>query len=191
MMKTVSFRHVAMLGSFCLAFGSILAYSEPLNEPDTNALNQVLPAGNYDNNPLKTTLSVKNTEGKEVTVYRALKGGKGTGVAFEIHNTCYSGEVKLVMGVDAGGKIIGVRTLAHKETPGRGDKIDIKRGDWILGFTGLSLGNPPVEQWKIKKDGGHFDQFAGATTTPRCVVAAVRQGLEFFAANKAQLIETK
>ena len=70
-----------------------------------------------------------------------------------------------------------------------GDKIDVKKGDWILRFTGLTLGNPPVEKWKVKKDGGQFDQFAGATITPRGVVTAIRKGLEFFAANKAQMTD--
>ena len=64
-----------------------------------------------------------------------------------------------------------------------------KKGDWILRFTGLSLGNPPIDKWKVKKDGGQFDQFAGATITPRGVLGAIRGGLEFFAANKTKLLE--
>ncbi|HZX32998.1 MAG TPA: FMN-binding protein, partial [Rhodocyclaceae bacterium] len=81
--------------------------------------------------------------------------------------------------------------LAHKETPGLGDKIEVKKTDWIERFTGLSLGNPPLERWKVKKDGGQFDQFAGATITPRGVLAAIRGGLEFFAQNKTRLTEEK
>jgi len=96
-----------------------------------------------------------------------------------------------MMAVDAAGRILGVRVLAHKETPGLGDKIEVKKGDWILRFSGLSLGQPPEARWKVKKDGGEFDQFAGATITPRGVVAAVRRGLEFFRANQAQLTEVK
>ncbi len=94
-----------------------------------------------------------------------------------------------MLGMDAQGKILGVRVLAHKETPGLGDKIDVKKTDWILRFTDLSLGNPPVEKWKVKKDGGQFDQFAGATITPRGVVRAIKEGLEFFDAHKAQMLE--
>jgi electron transport complex protein RnfG len=94
-----------------------------------------------------------------------------------------------MLGVDAEGKVLGVRVLAHKETPGLGDKIEVKKGDWILRFAGLSLGNPLPEKWKVKKDGGQFDQFAGATITPRGVVKAVREGLDFFAANQAKLTE--
>jgi electron transport complex protein RnfG len=129
--------------------------------------------------------------GKELTVYRATKGGKVTGVAYEIAGSGYAGPIKLMLGVDADGKVLGVRALAHKETPGLGDKIEVKKGDWILRFTGLSLGAPPKDKWKVKKDGGQFDQFSGATITPRGVVTAVRNGLEFFAANKAQMLEKR
>jgi electron transport complex protein RnfG len=94
-----------------------------------------------------------------------------------------------MMGIAADGKLLGVRVLAHKETPGLGDKIEVKKGDWILRFDGLSLGDPPPERWLVKKDGGQFDQFAGATITPRAVVLAIRGGLDFFAANKAKLTE--
>ena len=97
------------------------------------------------------------------------------------------GEMKLMMGIAADGKLLGVRVLAHKETPGLGDKIEAKKGPWIERFTGLSLGNPPLERWKVKKDGGDFDQFAGATITPRGVMKAIRGGLEFFADNKTAL----
>ena len=85
----------------------------------------------------------------------------------------------------------GVRATAHKETPGLGDKIDPKKTPWILQFNGLSLGNPLPEKWKVKKDGGPFDQFSGATITPRAVVTGIRQGLEFFAANKPNLLEAR
>ena len=108
-----------------------------------------------------------------------------TGVAYEVFGTGYAGQMKLMLGVDAEGRALGVRVLAHKETPGLGDKIEVKKGDWILQFDGLSLGNPPVEKWKVKKDGGQFDQFTGATITPRGVVSAIREGLEFFAAHQS------
>jgi Na+-translocating ferredoxin:NAD+ oxidoreductase subunit G len=84
-----------------------------------------------------------------------------------------------------------VRVVAHKETPGLGDKIEAKKNDWILRFAGLSLGEPPAEKWKVKKDGGQFDQFAGATITPRGVVKAVRGGLDFFAAHRGELTATR
>lgn len=199
-MKNCFVGRVAIFVFLALGAGVGVTHGQPLPEQEAaariyeeraHALNQVLPAGNFDNIPTKSTLTLKDGEGKDVVVYRAIKAGKVTGVAFEMQAAGYSGEIRLMMGVDATGKVIGVRVFSHHETPGRADRIDAKRSDWITKFTGLSLGNPPVEQWKIKKDGGQFDQFAGATATPRNVVLAVKRGLEFFAANKKQLTEVK
>ena len=192
--------HAVILGVFCLGFGLVLAITDSLTVEDIaaraiedrqNSLSQVIPAEVHDNNPVMDTVQMANAAGREITVYRARKGTQVTAVAYEIFGQGYAGEMKLMMGIDAEGRLLGVRVLAHKETPGLGDKIEVKKGDWILRFTGLSLGNPPIERWKVKKDGGDFDQFAGATITPRGVVGAIRGGMEFFAANKAALLEGK
>lgn len=197
-MKTRTYMHGIILGVFCLGFGLVLAITDNLTVEDIaaraledkqNSLAQVLPASLHDNNPIKDALTMKNALGREITVYRARKGGNVTGVAYEIFGSGYAGQMKLMMGVDREGNVLGVRVLAHHETPGLGDKIEVKKGDWILRFTGLSLGNPPEGKWKVKKDGGQFDQFAGATITPRGVVRAVRDGLEFFSAHKAEMTE--
>lgn len=190
------FRHGLILGLFCLGFGLLLAITDEVTLDDIaaraiddkqNSLSQVLPDELHDNNPVNDTLTLTNAEGKELTVFRARKGGRVTGVAYEIFGSGYAGEIKLMMGIDSDGKVLGVRVLAHKETPGLGDKIEVKKGPWIERFTGLSVGNPPIERWKVKKDGGDFDQFAGATITPRGVLKAIRSGLEFFAENKTTL----
>ncbi|MEN9985368.1 MAG: hypothetical protein RI925_870 [Pseudomonadota bacterium] len=190
------FKHGVILGLFCLGFGLLLAITDDITledisaraiEDKQNSLSQVLPDEIHDNNPVTDTITLKNAEGKVLTVFRARKGGKVTGVAYEIFGTGYAGEIKLMMGLDAEGKVLGVRVLAHKETPGLGDKIEVKKGPWIERFTGLSMGNPPIERWKVKKDGGQFDQFAGATITPRGVLVGIRSGLEFFAENKSTL----
>ncbi len=192
--------HGAILGSFCLGFGLVLAVTDRATTDDIaaraledkqNSLGQVIPDALHDNDPVADSIGMKDAEGREITVYRARKEGRVTGVAYEIHGTGYAGEIKLMMGVDARGKLLGVRVLAHKETPGLGDKIEVKKGDWILGFDGLSLGDPPEQRWKVKKDGGQFDQFAGATITPRGVVAAIKGGLEFYAANRERMTEVQ
>lgn len=92
----------------------------------------------------------------------------------------YSGDIKLIIAINLDGTVAGVRTISHKETPGLGDKIDTRKSDWILSFNGLSLTQPVEEQWTVKKDGGHFDQFTGATITPRAVVKRVKQALALF-----------
>ena len=196
-MKQPSWIHGIILGVFCLGFGLLLAATNKVTETDIaaraledrqNSLSQVIPEGIHDNNLATDTITMQDTEGREITVYRATRAGQVTGVAYEIFGTGYAGQIKLMLGVDAQGKVLGVRVLAHKETPGLGDKIEVKKTDWITRFTGLFLGDPPVEKWKVKKDGGQFDQFAGATITPRGVVKAIREGLEFFDAHKAQMM---
>jgi len=190
--------HGVILGIFCLGFGLLLAVTNSVTANDIaaraledklNSLGQVVPDNIHDNKLVDNVITMKNDRDKEITVYRATKDGKITGLAYEIYGSGYAGEIKLMLGIDAQGKVLGVRVLAHKETPGLGDKIEVKKTDWILRFTDLSLGNPPLEKWKVKKDGGQFDQFAGATITPRGVVRAIKEGLEFFDAHKAQMLE--
>ena len=193
--------HATILGTFCAGFGVMLAATdiatkEPIKdralEDKMNSLAQVIPKTIHDNNPVIDKVVVPGPEGKPVEVYRAMKNGAVTGVAYEMDAPGgYGGPVKLMLGIAPDGKLLGVRVIAHKETPGLGDKIDAAKTDWITRFTGLSLGNPPADKWKVKKDGGQFDQFSGATITPRGVVGAVKRGLEFFAAHKPQLIAAK
>ncbi|MBK1693789.1 electron transport complex subunit RsxG [Chromatium weissei] len=196
--KESTYTHAIILGIFCLGFGVFLALTEWIThdsvlaramEDRQNSLSQVMPAEIHDNNPVLDTLTIQDGEGRDITVYRARKAGLVTGVAYETFGSGYAGQMKYMIGVDANGYLLGVRVLSHKETPGLGDKIEIKKGDWILQFTGLSIGNPPIEKWKVKKDGGQFDQFTGATITPRGAVKAILNGLQFFDAHRAQLLE--
>lgn len=99
----------------------------------------------------------------------------------------YSGEIGMIVGVKRNGTIAGVRVLSHKETPGLGDKVELNKSNWILGFDGKSLQNPEALRWRVRKDGGEFDQFTGATITPRAVVNQVKRVLEFVAAHEAEL----
>ncbi len=92
----------------------------------------------------------------------------------------YSGNIRLLTGIGIDKKLLGVRVIAHKETPGLGDKIETKKSNWIKQFKGLSLSNPVAKQWKVKADGGVFDAFTGATITPRALVSATYQVLELF-----------
>jgi len=192
--------HGAVLGLFCLGFGAVLAVTNRLTEADIAAratedrqasLGQVIPDNIHDNDLLADVVSIPAEPGREVTVYRAMEKGTVTGVAYEVSGTGYAGKIRMMLGVGADGRVLGVRVLAHKETPGLGDKIEVKKSDWIQRFAGLALGNPPVEKWQVKKDGGQFDQFTGATITPRGVVAAIRDGLAFFSEHQTQLTEVR
>ena len=100
----------------------------------------------------------------------------------------YGGSISLIVGIQYDGTITGVRIVPpHNETPGLGDKIEIKKSDWLLNFNGKSLNNTRDKAWKVKKDGGDFDQLTGATITPRAVVKAVHNTLKYFEYNKEQL----
>ncbi len=115
------------------------------------------------------------------TIYRARK--HNTPVAAVISTTTpdgYSGNIDLLVAINIDGKLMGVRVIKHKETPGLGDGIDIQRNDWISHFDGHSLNNPGKRGWAVKKDGGIFDQLTGATITPRAVVKAVHLCLQYF-----------
>jgi electron transport complex protein RnfG len=144
------------------------------------SLGQVIPADLHDNDLLADSMTLDTADG-ELTVYRALQGLDVAGVAFETVGQGYAGPIRVLLGIDAEGRVLGARVLSHTETPGLGDKIEVARDDWILSFDGKSLGEPPPERWAVKKDGGDFDQFSGATITPRAVVSAVKGGLELFA----------
>ena len=80
-----------------------------------------------------------------------------------------------------------MRVLAHRETPGLGDLVEERRSSWVTRFTGRSLADPAPDRWKVKKDGGAFDQFTGATITPRAVVKAVKNALEYFGSHRDEL----
>lgn len=173
---------MAMIISIMLMVGHGITHDDialRLEEDRVASLNEVLPPSLYDNNPLEQTMTIENNPfSGSSTLFIATKNGLFTGAAFEVvsHNG-YSGDIVLLLGVLANGEVSGVRTLSHAETPGLGDKIEIKKNDWIKSFNGHSLTDYSPEQWQVKKDGGEFDQFTGATITPRAVVGAVYQGM--------------
>ncbi len=153
------------------------------------SLSQVLPAERYDNDPSLDTLDQPSEDGTVNRFYRATLASVAVASAFEVEEGGYSGPIRLVMGVSRDGLILGVRVLSHTETPGLGDKIETAKDDWVLSFNGLSLSNLADERWAVKKDGGAFDQFSGATITPRAVVKAVKKGLLLEQANRAALTQ--
>ncbi len=153
----------------------------------------VLPPG-YDNDPTGEVrmLAVDPLLGGKgpATLYVARKAGMVHGLAFAVvAPKGYSGGIQLLVGVDRNGQVSGVRVTAHKETPGLGDPIEVEKSDWIHAFVGKTLADPGAKGWAVKKDGGAFDQFTGATITPRAVVTAVRDTLTYFEAHRAELLE--
>ncbi len=155
-------------------------------------LNTIIPKQNYDNDLLKQQLIVPNSSqlgNKGPTIiYQAWKNNKPVALAFAITaHEGYNGDIKILIAINYNGQISGVRVISHQETPGLGDKIDIAKNDWILGFNGKKLVSNQASQWKVKKDGGVFDQFSGATITPRTVVNTVYKALDYFNHNHEKL----
>ena len=190
--QPVSLGIIAMITSAALAFGNHATHTDILKaeERDLQAsLAQVLPEGFADNDLLKDTLKIAGADGVPVTIYRARKAKKVTGAVFQVSGRGYAGEIVILIGIDNTGRMLGARVIKHIETPGLGDKIEVAKSKWILDFDGKSLGTPPADKWAVKKDGGVFDQFAGATITPRAVMKAVKGGLEFYAAHQQEILE--
>jgi electron transport complex protein RnfG len=186
----------SVVGTLILAT-TFFATRAPIAESERQAklklFEQVLPRDLHDNDLLKD--GVKIAAGgdlgnrDETLAYRARLNGQLSAVILEaVAPDGYSGDIKLLVAVRADGELAGVRVLAHKETPGLGDYIDIGHSEWIKkNFDGQSLAKTPDDAWKVKKDGGRFDYMAGATITPRAVVKAVHKTLQYFAAHREEL----
>ncbi|MCG6859689.1 MAG: electron transport complex subunit RsxG [Chromatiaceae bacterium] len=189
-----------ILGAFAVGGVSLVAMTQALtseriaaNERAATLRNvaAIIPTERMDNDPLQDMIRVSDPDllGSESTrVFRIRSGGEPLALVLDpVVPDGYAGPIKLLVSVLVDGSLGGVRVIAHRETPGLGDKIETAKSDWVLGFAGKSLGNPPPEQWSVKRDGGAFDQFAGATITPRAVVRAVKNTLRFVERNSETL----
>jgi Na+-translocating ferredoxin:NAD+ oxidoreductase subunit G len=153
----------------------------------------VLAGERYDNDLLLDRVEVSDSEllGTQapVPVYRARRDGAVVAVVLApVAPGGYSGPIHLLVGIGRDGTVLGVRVTEHRETPGLGDAIDARKSDWIQGFNGRSLQDPAPERWAVRKDGGAFDQFTGATITPRAVVGAVANALLYFERHRDELL---
>ncbi|MCG7899469.1 MAG: electron transport complex subunit RsxG [Candidatus Thiodiazotropha lotti] len=195
--KRVGYQAV-LLGGFSTLATALLVAGNIATKDDIKArqkedllysLNQVVPTEYYDSDLLEQPLSITDNSGDNLTVYRGLQGMQVNALAWEVIGKGYAGDIRLIMGINAKGEVLGVRVLSHAETPGLGDKIEVAKDDWILGFNEHSLDNTSNQQWRVKKDGGKFDQFSGATITPRAIVTAVHEGLIFFQQHTDELLQ--
>lgn len=164
---------------------------------EQRALHEVFPSQAHDNELLEdkvvldqrfNNLDLLGFE-NSATAYIGRLDGKVTGLVLplEVHDG-YNGDISLLLGLRIDGSVSGVRVTSHRETPGLGDKVELRISAWILGFDNKSLRNPTEAAWQVKKDGGDFDQFIGATITPRAVVNGIRKGLLFFEQNRDLLL---
>ncbi|MDG1773083.1 MAG: electron transport complex subunit RsxG [Oceanicoccus sp.] len=187
-------RNSLLLGFFAILSTAIIAGTY-LGSQDTirknirmaeeRALLEIIPKSRHNNSMLEDAHGISDSEmlglRSEKKYYIARQDGAAVGVIFPATaREGYTGDIDMIIGINVDGTIAGVRVLSHRETPGLGDAIDRKKSTWIDGFINKSLLNPGVDLWKVKKDKGVFDQFTGATITPRAVTQTVLQTLQYF-----------
>jgi electron transport complex protein RnfG len=203
MMQSSISRNSIMLGLFAVMTTALIAGTylgtrdliiEAQRKAQEKALLEIIPDERHDNSMLDDTLLVgPEAQGLGLSasqqIFIARQGANAVAVILPVTAPDgYSGAIDLIVGINSDGSIAGVRVLTHKETPGLGDKVDLNKSDWILSFNGTSLSNPTPQLWKVKRDKGYFDQFTGATITPRAVTAAIKRSLEYFQANQQRLL---
>ncbi|KAB8313541.1 electron transport complex subunit RsxG [Erwinia endophytica] len=142
-------------------------------------LDQVVPPEMYNNAMQQECYLVTDPalgNGSPHHLYLARKDGQPVAVAVETTAPDgYSGAIQMIVGANFTGKVLGVRVIEHHETPGLGDKIELRISNWINSFNGVQLSGKDDKRFAVKKDGGDFDQFTGATITPRAVVNAAKR----------------
>lgn len=178
----------AVIGTALLAWIYAVTY-EPIARSEAQAklklISQIAPATKYNNDIIQDTLIVAADpllgNAEPSTVYRGrLRLAPSIAVLQATAPDGYSGKIRLIIAIHYDGRISGVRVLSHQETPGLGDYIEIAKNQWISLFNDKSLENRKASEWKVKKDGGRFDYMAGATITPRAIVKAVHQALQYY-----------
>ncbi|MES9990591.1 MAG: electron transport complex subunit RsxG [Candidatus Thiodiazotropha sp.] len=192
----------AVLASFAVLGTSLVTFTHAMtkdriaeNERQAllRSLYALVPQESVDNDMVSDVIKINEEDhlgSNETTVYRGRKLGQPVAtVLTTVVPNGYSGPIKLLVAVRYDGTLGGVRVISHKETPGLGDKVEESRSDWIYSFNDKSLNEPPLEQWGVKRDGGVFDQFTGATITPRAIVQAVKKTLLYVRDHKDALYD--
>ncbi len=193
----------AVLSIFAVAGTSIVAWTYystrdriTANERQVllSQLQTLVPADEYDNRPTEDVLYVTAPRAlgskHPVAVYRVRQHHKPVAAIINsIAPDGYNGNINLLVAIRYNGVLAGVRVIKQNETPGLGDAIEASHSNWVKGFDNKSLGQPAAKDWKVKRDGGVFDQFTGATISPRAVVKAVYNTLLYFKAHRHALFE--
>lgn len=187
-------KNAIILGIFAMISSGLIAITHLLTKDKialeielslVRQLSEIVPSDNYTNNVYNDCIFI-NDKGflgtsDDQKLYRMRNSKLDYALLMtNIAPDGYSGKIKLAIAISTEGEILGVNILSHKETPGLGDKMERNKSDWLEQFVGLSLNNVATKQWKVKKDGGQFDALTGATITPRAVIKAVHNSLNFY-----------
>lgn len=204
LLPTIS-RNAFLLAAFAIVCTGSIALVNELTRPMIREqqkitlqkdINQLIDKSLYDNNIIQSCFTVvdENLLGDKLPKQVFIATENNVPVAAIIQSSTfkgYSGEIKLLVGIYSDGKIAGVRVSSHTETPGLGDKIQVNKSDWIYSFNGQEYQPFAEDRWEVKKNGGHFDAFTGATITPRAVILAVKDALIYFQENQTTLFNTQ
>ena len=193
-----------LLALFALITALILASTDRVTEDRIaeserlaaqKALFEIVPLARHDNDilvdlqpiPEQYWLALGLDNGGDVHIAR-LDDQPVAVIVPSITTDGYSGDIAMIVGINFDGTVAVVRVVDHKETPGLGDKVELRKSDWILSFNGRSLNNPEISKWNVKKDRGDFDQFTGATITPKAVIHQIAKTLEYFEKDRERLL---
>lgn len=200
MVQSIS-RSAIGLGLFAVITGGTIALTqavtkeriaEQMARAEAAALFEIIPENDHNNDMLNDTISLPDAavlnSGARPNAWVARQQGDLVGFIIPVTATDgYSGDINLLVGTNPSGELLGVRVTGHHETPGLGDRIETKKSDWVYQFNGRSLANTADKQWNVKKNGGEFDQFTGATITPRAVVKAVHKTLMYVREHQVEI----
>ena len=172
----------------CLLFGTNQLTKQKIAANEKNflvqKLNKILPPSAYDNDLTEDTITIPaDTLLGTTSTHQAYIARKNQKVIAVFLNTIapdgYNGDIHLLVAITPTLHVSGVRVVKHQETVGLADGIEDTKSDWILGFNQKSFQNTTAKQSQVKKDGGNFDQFTGATISPRAIVKAVKNTLSY------------
>lgn len=203
-MHKIMSKNGLILAAFALLVTAVVALTHVLTKDDIalqeqryllTLLDQVIEPSTYDNDLANQCVLITAPEslGRQTPQRAFIATNNGQTVGIVIETTApngYNGNIDLIVAVDLNGKVSGVRTLRHQETPGLGDKIELKKSSWIESFKQKILNDNNQQQWQVKKDGGTFDQFTGATITPRAVISATKKAVDFVNKNHQRIIDS-
>ncbi|MBA4502343.1 electron transport complex subunit RsxG [Marinobacterium marinum] len=188
------------IGLFAIVTSAVIAFTQLATQTrishnkaefQARALFEIVPRS-LDPELVSHTMQISAPElgSKEpIQVYQAIRNGQVEAVLMPVTAPDgYSGDIELLVGIHADSSLAGIRVLSHKETPGLGDKVELSKSDWILSFSDARMATGGDDSWAVKKDGGRFDQFTGATITPRAIVAAAARAIEFFRVHRTRLL---
>jgi electron transport complex protein RnfG len=154
-------------------------------------LDALIPSNMHNNDLYTDSIEVHAPDllgADSTTIYRARRDATPVGAIIRsIAPDGYGGPIELLIAIDNDGRLLGVDILRHSETQGIGDGFAPHRSHWLRDLIGHSLDNPQPKQWTIRKDGGAFEQFTGASVTPRAILKSVRQALEYYATHREQI----